>query len=99
MVEYFDFHTGEWVAGVPRCGAFRDATPEELKEPPKGPLGGAGGGPAGAPAADEHFKLPALSLLQPEAVLSKRVAEIRQLRAAKAAEIAEPDQVVRSFNE
>jgi hypothetical protein len=82
-------YEGEWVAGVPRCGAFRDATPAELKEPEPAP---------GAENA-EAFKLPALSLLQPEAVLSKRVAEIRQLRASKAAETADPDQVVRSFND
>lgn len=84
-------YEGEWVAGAPRCGAFRDATRSELKDAPR----------AAAPGADDagKFSLPSLSLLQPEAVLSKRVAEIRQLRAARASETAEPDQVVRSFNE
>ena len=55
-------YEGEWVDGAPRCGSFRDATPEEAN----GTL----------PSADEQFSLPALSLLEPEALLAKRVAEL-----------------------
>ena len=72
-------YEGEWVDGAPRCGSFRDATPEEAN----GTL----------PSADEQFSLPALSLLEPEALLAKRVAELRQLRANAT------EDVVRAFSE
>ena len=72
-------YEGEWVDGAPRCGSFRDATPEAAN----GTL----------PSADEQFSLPALSLLEPEALLAKRVAELRQLRANAT------EDVVRAFSE
>ena len=72
-------YEGEWVQDSPKCGSFRDATPDECH----GTL----------PSVNEQFSLPALSLLEPEALLAKRVAELRQLRAGSGASI------VRAFSD
>ena len=50
-------YEGEWVDGAPRCGAFRDARPGELPDDDDE-----------LEPRPESFPLPALSLLQPEAV-------------------------------
>ena len=129
-------YEGEWVNGAPKCGSFRDSTPEELdaeEAAPEARRASAGDSVkdflssarllkrllslsvfpperlAAAPLrwrrrrnaqAAEVFRLPALCLMQPEVVVSKRVAEIRQLRAHSAAE-RRPDaeMVVRSFSD
>lgn len=78
-------YEGEWVDGAPKCGTFRAATLEEQT--------------ASGRQATAQFALPQLALTQPEMVLSKRVAEIRQKRAAEAPFDPKAGFKIRSFGQ
>jgi len=64
-------YEGEWVEDTPKCGEFKDASPEEVG--------------AESAAAMAGMPLPTLELLQPEGVLSACITKIRQERAVREA--------------